>query len=182
MVDRVVTKLTGKVYARKRINRAKRFGHDDQAQKKYENEIKVLSRVAGDDHLIKIIGTYTDKKYLAMLLEPVADENLKEYMNRGPLTSSAEQKRFRTYFGCLAHTIRFLHDPSIETIHKDIKPENILLKDGHLILTDFGTAFDWSKTGQSMTRSNAGIFEHRDTRAQKLLLRTNSTVHQTFGH
>lgn len=172
VVDQVVIKATGKVYARKRINRARRFGHDTQAQKTYENEIKVLSKVAVDDHLIKVSGTYTDKKYLVMLLEPVADENLKQYMNKGPVDSIVEKNRFRTYFGCLAHTIRFLHDSSMETLHKDIKPENILLNDGHLILTDFGTAFDWSKTGQSMTRSNVG--DHRTPRYQSPEVATSS--------
>ena len=142
VVDEVVSKATGKVYARKRINRVKTFGHDTQAQKVYENEIKVLSKVAEDDHLIRVRRTYTDKKYLVMLLEPVADRNLKQYMNGGPLTSVKGQQKFRTYFGCLAHTIRFLRDSSTETLHKDIKPENILLKDGHLILTDFSTAFN----------------------------------------
>ena len=78
------------MYARKRINRVKRFGHDKQALKIYENEIKVLSKIAENDYLIKVAGTYTDKKYLVMLLEPIANENLKEYINRGPLTSSAE--------------------------------------------------------------------------------------------
>ena len=165
------------MYARKRINRKKLFGHDKQAQKTYENEIKVLSKVAENDHLIKVAGTYTDRKYLVMLLEPVANENFKEYMNRGPLTSSEEQQRFRTYFGCLAHTIQFLHDSPIETIHKDIKPENILLKDGHLILTDFGTAFDWSKTGQSMTRSNAGDF--RTPRYQSPEVATANEFHRS---
>ena len=165
------------MYARKRINRKKLFGHDKQAQKTYENEIKVLSKVAENDHLIKVAGTYTDRKYLVMLLEPVANENFKEYMNRGPLTSLEEQQRFRTYFGCLAHTIRFLHDSPIETIHKDIKPENILLKDGHLILTDFGTAFDWSKTGQSMTRSNAGDF--RTPRYQSPEVATANEFHRS---
>ena len=177
VVDEVVSKATGKVYARKRINRVKTFGHDTQAQKVYENEIKVLSKVAEDDHLIRVRGTYTDKKYLVMLLEPVADRNLKQYMNGGPLTSVKGQQKFRTYFGCLAHTIRFLHDPSTETLHKDIKPENILLKDGHLILTDFGTAFDWSKTGQSMTRSNAG--DHRTPRYQSPEVATSSEFHRS---
>src|SRR2546423_10745406 len=132
------------------------FGFDQNALKIYENELKALKKVADHHHLIKVRGTYTDRKYLVMLLEPVADHNLKQYMNRGGTRNAEEQARFRTYFGCLAHTIRFLHATSIGILHKDIKPENILIKNGHLILTDFGTAFDWSKTGQSMTRSNAG--------------------------
>lgn len=177
VVDQVVSKATGKMYARKRINRVKTFGHDSQAQRVYENEIKVLSKITDDDHLVKVRGTYIDRKYLVMLLEPVADRNLKQYMSGGPLTSTVEQQRFRTYFGCLAHTIRFLHDASIETLHKDIKPENILLKDGRLILTDFGTAFDWSKTGQSMTRSNAG--DHRTPRYQSPEVANSSEFHRS---
>ena len=177
VVDRVVSKATGKVYARKRINRMKFFGHDTQAQKTYENEIKVLFKITEDDHLIKVRGTYTDKKYLVMLLQPVADRNLKQYMSEGPLASITEQNKFRTYFGCLAHTIRFLHDSSIETLHKDIKPENILLKDGHLILTDFGTAFDWSRTGQSMTRSNAS--DHRTPRYQSPEVASSNEFHRS---
>ena len=157
VVDKVVSKATGKVYARKRIHRTKSFGHDTGSLKVYENELRTLKKVADHEHLIKVRATYTDKRYLVMLLQPVADENLKQYMLRKPLDESdssvGERARFRTYFGCLAHTIQILHDSEI--LHKDIKPENVLLKSGHLILTDFGTAFDWSKTGQSMTQSNA---------------------------
>jgi serine/threonine protein kinase/ankyrin repeat protein len=152
-VDKVVSKATGKVYARKRIRRKATFGHDSQAQKIYENELHALKTIGDNDHLIKVRGTYTDKKYLVMLLEPVADGNLKQFMNSATEFSPERQRQFRSYFGCLAQTIAFLH--TLEVLHKDIKPENVLLKDWHLILTDFGTAFDWSKTGQSMTRSNA---------------------------
>jgi serine/threonine protein kinase/ankyrin repeat protein len=152
VVDKVVSKATGRVYARKRIRR-RTFGHDSQAQKIYENELHALKKVGDHDHLIKIRATYTDKKYLAMLLEPVADRNLKEFMEHANELTVEGKSQLRTYFGCLAHTIAFLHN--LQVLHKDIKPENILLKDGHLVLTDFGTAFDWSNREQSMTRSNA---------------------------
>ena len=161
IVDKVVSKATGKVYARKRMNRTKMFGHDTGALKVYQNELRTLKKVTPHEHLIKVPATYTDRKYLVMLLQPVADETLKQYMLRKPLdhsdSSVGERARFRTYFGCLAHTIQILHDSEI--LHKDIKPDNVLLKGGHLILTGFGTAFDWSKTGQSMTRSNAKDFK-----------------------
>ena len=129
------------------------FGHDSNAQRIYENELNTLKTIGDNDHLIIVRGTYTDKRYLVMLLEPVADGNLKQFMDSARGLSSERQTQFRTFFGCLAHTIFSLHN--MEILHKDIKPENILLKDWHLVLTDFGTAFDWSKSGQSMTRSNA---------------------------
>ena len=153
-MDRVTSKATGRVYARKRISR-KIFGHDRNAQKVYQNEIKVLSKIENQAHLIRVVGSYTDSKYFAMILEPVADKSLKDFLDKGDTQTLDEdsQRQLQTYFGCLAHTIGYLH--GIEMLHKDVKPENVLLKNGRLILTDFGTAFDWSKTGQSMTSSNA---------------------------
>ncbi|KAG8530606.1 uncharacterized protein KY384_004644 [Bacidia gigantensis] len=155
VVDEVTVSMSGRTYARKRINKRKKFGHDTKSAKTFENEIKALSKVCSHDHLIKVVGTYTDKRYYAMLLDPVADCNLKEFMaKRNTLASEQALSKFRTYFGCLAHTLSFLHEPPIAMIHKDLKPENILLKGDHMILTDFGTAYDWSTTGQSMTASN----------------------------
>ncbi|KAL9125628.1 MAG: hypothetical protein Q9217_005195, partial [Psora testacea] len=154
-VDEVVSIFSGKTYARKRIDRRKMFGHDKSTQKVYENELDSLTKIRDHDHLIRVCGIYTDKKYFAMLLEPVADIDLKEYMRLASPMIEAQEPQFRAYFGCLAHTLKYLHEPPVGIIHKDIKPANVLLKNGRLILTDFGTAFDWSQTGQSMTRSNA---------------------------
>lgn len=151
-MDKVTSKATGRVYARKRISR-RIFGHDKNAQKVYQNEIKALHKIEKQDHLIRAVGSYTDSKYFALILEPVADMSLKDLLGKGGTPDEEGRRQLQTYFGCLAHTIRYLH--GIAMLHKDIKPENVLLKSGRLILTDFGTAFDWSKTGQSMTRSNA---------------------------
>ena len=151
-MDKVTSKATSRVYARKRISR-KIFGHDKNAQKVYQNEIKALHKIEKQEHLIRVVGSYTDSKYFAMILEPVAEMSLKDSLAKGGAPDQERRRQLQTYFGCLAHTIRYLH--GIEMLHKDIKPENVLLKSGRLILTDFGTAFDWSKTGQSMTRSNA---------------------------
>ena len=151
-MDKVTSKATIRVYARKRISR-KIFGHDKNAQKVYQNEIKALHKIEKQEHLIRVVGSYTDSKYFAMILEPVAEMSLKDFLSKGGAPDEEARRQLQTYFGCLAHTIRYLH--GIEMLHKDIKPEDVLLKCGRLILTDFGTAFDWSKTGQSMTRSNA---------------------------
>jgi serine/threonine protein kinase len=173
-VDKVVSKATGKVYARKRIER-KTFGHDSHAQKIFENELHTLKMIGEHDHLIRIRGTYTDKKYLVMLLEPVADGNLKQFLESATGLSDEGKTQFRAYFGCLAYTVAFLHQS--EVLHKDLKPENILLKDSHLILTDFGTAFDWSKTGQSMTRSNST--DARTPRYQSPEIATANEFHRS---
>ena len=152
-MDKVTSLTSGKVYARKRINKKHSWGDDKSAQTTFDHELKALLAVdRRHEHLIRICGTYSDKKYFALLLLPVAETDLRKYMEGGWPRTPEERNRFRSFFGCLLSTVSFLHD--VRLLHKDIKPENILLKSGEPILTDFGTAFDWSQSGQSMTRSN----------------------------
>ncbi|EXJ66366.1 serine/threonine protein kinase [Cladophialophora psammophila CBS 110553] len=150
VVDEVISKTTGRVYARKRITRRKL---PREAQKAFESELRALTKVKNHEHLIQVCGMYTDKKYFALLLEPVADRTLKQYLSSGHPKTQTERSILCTYFGCMAKVMDFLHESEM-ILHKDIKLENFLLKNGRLILTDFGTAFDFSETGHSMTMAN----------------------------
>lgn len=147
----MVSRATGRVYARKRIKRNKL---PKDAQKEFERELRALKEVEAHEHLVRVCGTYTDRKYLALLLEPVAECNLKEYLKAGGPRNPLERATCFTYFCCMARVLSFLHDEK-QIIHKDIKPENFLLLNGRILLTDFGTSYDFSRTGQSMTRSNS---------------------------
>jgi serine/threonine protein kinase len=40
--------------------------------------------------------------------------------------------------------------------HKDIKPQNILVKGMNVLITDFGTALDWSKDSGATTSGHPG--------------------------
>lgn len=83
-------------------------------------------------------------------MKPVATLDLKQYLKtcKGNL-SGGERIRFRTYYGCLATAIAYLHENDIR--HKDIKPNNILLKNNDIYITDFGTAIEFDE-GQSITK------------------------------
>jgi len=69
-VDKVESRLTGKVYARKRIRRHKEMKKGKQAFKQFENELSALKRLS-HEHLVKVHGSYTDDKYVALLMGPV---------------------------------------------------------------------------------------------------------------
>jgi hypothetical protein len=130
-VERVISTITHKEYALKLIKRGQTFRKDKTVLRNYEKELASLKRVShAHRHIIELVGSYTDPKHVGILF-PVADYNLGEFMER----VAATEKRFlmRTYFGCLASALSFLHENSIR--HKDIKPQNILIKDNEPLFT-----------------------------------------------
>ena len=150
--------MTGKIYARKRIKRHREMRKEKEAFKRFETELAALKRL-NHEHLVRVHGSYTDDKYVALLMSPVADYNLKVYLQR-PI-QKIEMPTFRRWYGCLANAIAYLKEEQIR--HKDIKPENILVKGKTVFLTDFGTAWDWSdsKFADSVTKGSFEAFTPR---------------------
>jgi len=101
-------------------------------------EVKQLKR-SQHSHIVQVIGTYTFKQDLAILLYPAAEFNLETFMesilaespgSTNYLHKDETQPKLRamvTFFSCLSRTIKFLH--SNATKHMDIKPKNLLIKD-----------------------------------------------------
>lgn len=98
------------------------------------------------------IGSYTDPRYLALIMSPVADCNLATYYGLVS-TSRDKQSLLRSYFGCLAKALQYLHEEKIR--HRDIKPENILIKGPSVLFTDFGLSFDWGHLSRSTTTADS---------------------------
>jgi serine/threonine protein kinase len=152
-VERVISTITHKEYALKLIKRGQTFKKDRRVLRNYEKELANLKKVShAHRHIIPLVGSYTDPRCVGILF-PVADCNLAEFMEQSAETE--ERWLIRTYFGCLASALSFLHDSSIR--HKDIKPHNILIKDREPLFTDFGLALDWSQLGHSTTLGPTGI-------------------------
>ena len=86
-------------------------------------------------------------------MSPVADCNLMKFYLRVP-----EDDRLlpvlRRFYGCLATALQYLHGSKIR--HKDIKPENILVKGESVYLTDFGIALDFEYLLSGTTTEDNG--------------------------
>ncbi|OCT51597.1 hypothetical protein CLCR_08818 [Cladophialophora carrionii] len=146
-VDRVVSTITDREYARKLIPSGKTFKKNTEVLKGFGRELTHLQKLS-HIHIVELIRSYTDTKFVDILMSPVADYNLKDFLMRRNLTPG-ERSFLRTFFGCLVVALCSLHENKIR--HKDIKPQNVLVKGRQVFLTDFGISLDWSELDQSTT-------------------------------
>ena len=114
---------------------------DQKILRNFESELTNLKRLS-HQHLVKVVGSYTDQRSVAFLMEPVADKNLLTFLENFDRNREGWSPSLRSYFGCLANAVGYLHTQRIR--HRDLKPANILVKDFKVYIADFGTARDWS--------------------------------------
>jgi serine/threonine protein kinase len=139
-VDQVRSFITGKDFARKRLNRTtKRF---TESQQSFEAELAIRKRISEKHtHLPIFCNSYTLPYETAILMSPIADYRLDEYLRQD--RENVQEEILWTLFGCLSSTLHFLHISFIW--HKDVKPHNVLLKKEKIVLVGFGHALDWSE-------------------------------------
>lgn len=99
--------------------------------------------------------SYTDQKYIGLLMSPVADCDLKAFLERNPFPEDGLHL-LRGFFGCLCSAVLYLHNSKCR--HKDLKPGNILVYMNNVLITDFGTARDWSGQSRSTTTGRNGAY------------------------
>ncbi|KAF1938688.1 kinase-like protein, partial [Clathrospora elynae] len=148
-VDHVFGTFTLKHFARKRIHQGISALRDQKALSVFLNELEIFKK-ASHRHLAKMVSSYTDPTYVGIIMRPVADEDLKSYLKKRPesdVDRNARKQCIRTFFGCLTKALEYLHANRIH--HKDIKPQNILVKNAEIYLTDFGTAKAHGETSRS---------------------------------
>lgn len=88
-----------------------------------------------------------------MILSPAGDCNLKEYYVMAA-NDTDKVSMIRSFYGCLAKAVQYLHDHRIR--HRDIKPQNIIVKGDEVYLADFGIAYSWENLTGSTTTADSG--------------------------
>jgi serine/threonine protein kinase len=137
IVDEVVSSSSKETYARKTI-RSRQASHNTTSYiSQLRNELRILKKL-NHPHLIKLVGYYTTHTSFYIIMSPVADVNLADYMRRYTTTTSLQKILFLRWMSCLASAVEYLHDERIH--HRDIKPQNVLVKGQDVFLTDLGNA------------------------------------------
>ena len=137
-MDEIISSTSRKCYARKRIRRKVLFSSGSgvlEVMKQFVSEITIMKQLH-HHHIVRYIGSYTDPSYFSLIMYPVADMDLSKYLDTYLDGSRDRQAILRSFFGCLAKALQYLHENDIR--HRDLKPQNILIHQKNVLLTDFG--------------------------------------------
>lgn len=132
-VDRVLSTISQKEYARRLIPIKRTFGKNKDALRRFESTLGDLKKLA-HRHIIQVVGSYNDSRFVGVLMTPIANGNLANFLNRVP-QSAADKSCMRAAFGCLTAALKYLHEN--EVLHGDIRPQNVLIKGQEVLLSDF---------------------------------------------
>ncbi|OAL00922.1 kinase-like protein [Phaeosphaeriaceae sp. SRC1lsM3a] len=190
-VDEVKDELTDKVYARKRIPIVT-FLREERA-KVFQNEIAIIRGLARHHHMIRVFATYVTSTNFGLILQPAAsDRDLHTYLalfrnlSKNGVGNQATDARLASMtmvlkraFGCLTAGLAFMHDEKIR--HKDVKPQNILIHEGHVLYTDFGYSYDFSGFTRSTTEGRPNALTKRYSSPELLMQEPRNKKSDVFS-
>jgi len=129
----------------------------DESTARFQREIEVTARLH-HPHILPVLSAGAADHLLYYFTPWVPGESLREQLKAGPMRSDAAIGLVVE----LLDAVAFAHAQGI--VHRDIKPGNVLVSDGHAILADFGIAraLDAADDGRNPSGSSlAGAIAYR---------------------
>ncbi|RKP37182.1 kinase-like domain-containing protein, partial [Dimargaris cristalligena] len=156
-VKLAICKTTGQRLAAKIIDR-QRFGSISVKQRgtDFVQEINIMQSIT-HPNIVQVTDVIRTPKYLYIFMPLLTGGDLFEYIMHQERLPEAEAK-----FICfqILHALKYLHERNIS--HRDVKPENVLLKTNspyaQVMLTDFGMARVVGK--KSFMQTMCGTFQY----------------------
>ena len=122
--------LGGRVVAVKLFD--KRVLTSSSARKSLQNEIDLLSTLS-HPNIVKLLRVAEDQRYVCLVLEHLGETTLKMWSEKQKFGRPMLRVLFQ-----IAEALAYLHGQGV--YHRDLKHNNIMVKDGKATLLDFGMA------------------------------------------
>ncbi len=124
---------------------------NEDFKRRFRNESKAIA-VLSHPNIVKVYDVSFGDAIQYIVMEHVEGITLKEYINQQGIVSPREAIYFITQ---ILRALKHAHDKGI--VHRDIKPQNILLiSDGTIKVTDFGIARISENATRTMTDGAIG--------------------------
>lgn len=105
-------------------------------------------------HVVEVLGSYSRGKSSSILLLPLADKDLGDFMEELDRDVPSQVELLVKWTVCLVEGLHYIHSQHVK--HKDIKPQNLLVHGEKILYTDFGIAHDFEGS-VSVTAGNTGM-------------------------
>ena len=136
--------LSGHLVAIKSFNKKK----NNFPINRIKYEIKIMQKLRNNKKIVKLLEYFENEKYFFIIMENIIGGNLLNAINK---MNKLSEELSRNIFIQLIETIKYIHNKGI--VHRDIKPDNILLNlNNNIKLCDFGVSKEIKK-GQLITDS-----------------------------
>jgi tetratricopeptide (TPR) repeat protein len=118
---------------------------------RFEREIKLAARLQ-HPHIVPLLSAAASGDLLYYIMPYIAGESLRAKLAReGELPVAEAAKILREIVDALSYAHRS------GVVHRDIKPDNVLLSDGHAVVTDFGVAKAVSASSGKSSLTSLGV-------------------------
>ena len=118
---------------------------------RFLREIQVVARLQ-HPHIVPLYDSGEASGRLYYVMPYVKGESMRERLKRaGSIRASEAQRIIRE----VADALDYAHSEGI--VHRDIKPDNIILDDRHAMVTDFGIARALTESGATLTQTGMVI-------------------------
>ncbi|CAH1635824.1 unnamed protein product [Spodoptera littoralis] len=148
---------TSHLYAMKTLRKADVLKRNQVAHVKAERDILAE---ADNEWVVKLYYSFQDKDNLYFVMDYIPGGDLMSLLIK---LGIFEESLARFYIAELTCAVESVHKMGF--IHRDIKPDNILIdRDGHIKLTDFGlcTGFRWTHNSKYYQRNDHGRQDSMD--------------------
>jgi serine/threonine protein kinase len=108
-----------------------------KASELFDREAKILMQL-DHPHVVKVLDTFVEAERNYLVLEYANGADLRLLVRQNGPQREADVLDWAIQ---IANTLKYLHDREVPIIHRDLTPDNIVLKnDGNIMIVDFGAA------------------------------------------